>query len=69
MTDQPADLLTAAAQRLREHPTAPYDQPVSEWLDAYAARFVTWRGPHISAELGHALAVARAVLGQNGGQQ
>jgi hypothetical protein len=36
---------------------------VAGWLEVYAERFAGWTGPHISAELGSALAVARAYLG------
>lgn len=35
---------------------------VADWLDAYAERFALWKGPHVSAELRHALKVARAYL-------
>lgn len=34
------------------------------WLDVYAERFADWTGPHISAELGAALNVARTILGE-----
>jgi len=37
---------------------------VADWLEAYAERFATWAGPHIPEELGLALAVARAYLGE-----
>jgi hypothetical protein len=36
---------------------------VADWLEVYAERFTGWTGPHISAELGSTLAVARAYLG------
>ncbi|MFJ7281050.1 hypothetical protein [Kitasatospora sp. NPDC098663] len=42
------------------------DGPLAKWLDVYAERFEIRRGPHISAKLSHALAVAREVLSQNG---
>ena len=35
---------------------------VADWLDVYAERFASWKGPHISAELDHALRAARAYL-------
>ncbi|MFB7908146.1 hypothetical protein ACFC1T_17075 [Kitasatospora sp. NPDC056076] len=69
MTKQhPTDLLTAAAQRIREGDhriDIALRGPLAAWLDVYAERFKIWRGPHVSAELGHALDVAYAVLGQD----
>lgn len=66
-TDQPADLLNAAAQRIREgrHPISALHiaWPIAEWLDDAA------EGDDQGEHNPYALAVARAVLGQDGGQK
>ncbi|WBP89503.1 hypothetical protein [Kitasatospora cathayae] len=83
MTDQPADLLAAAAQRLRQAATA--DQPVTLsptaaeylalWLETTASNidlvdYCTVHGDdHPCRCIAEPWGLARAVLGQDGGQQ
>ncbi|MFG3050350.1 hypothetical protein ACGFZP_05250 [Kitasatospora sp. NPDC048239] len=72
MTDQPADLLAAAVNRLRTGTwiAAPaLARPLADWLAHEAAYqlHLDETGQDGAEDSTHALAVARAVLGQDGG--